>query len=202
LSVGNCTDKSCNSECAAIKAEEKYYESNDCGGGGSGGGGGAGGGGTTSTSKACSWGSDVCPDGQYCDAPGCDKGVCAPIFGKISGVREPVCGCDGVTYWNGTLAKNAAMSVRQDAQCDADEAQGCSSMLPCGKGQSCNLEGSVSICTNKNPQGSCWKLPLTCPGGVNDGLNMRDCEGLCRSECTLINDGATHYADISCPQLF
>lgn len=213
--VRTCLDDACSSECAAIRSEARYYLADGCGGGG----GGGGGGGstttsstgsssttttTTSTAIACSWGSDVCGPGQYCNAPGCDKGVCAPLFGKVSTERKPVCGCDGVTYWNESLAKNAGVAVRVEDACAKFVATPCAADKPCAAGESCNLRGnSPFVCNNLKPTGSCWKLPSVCGNGIDQGFNMRDCQSdKCESECKLIKAQTSFHADDTCFQEF
>src|SRR5690348_2485411 len=79
-------------------------ESSTTGSGGKGTGGGLG--------SNCNYG-DTCATGYYCDAVGCGAGTCAALPGvnMVGNAGMPVCGCDGVTYWNSDVAAYDGASV-------------------------------------------------------------------------------------------
>jgi hypothetical protein len=54
----------------------------------------------------------------YCDGPGCGPaGGCARKEGGCSGVLEPVCGCDGMTYVNECTASEEGVRIASTGEC-------------------------------------------------------------------------------------
>lgn len=141
--------------------------------GGSGGDAGMAGAGGTPSGMPC-YTNDDCA-GWICEKPGCDApmGVCLPrpVFPPPD--PDPVCGCDGVTYWNDDIRKTfgttlasigecgeTACACDTGADCDVPYAS-CSHLLPrgemCGKGM-----------------GACWVLPPQCVE-TGDPMRWREC---------------------------
>ncbi|MDM8007941.1 MAG: Kazal-type serine protease inhibitor domain-containing protein [Phycisphaerae bacterium] len=61
-----------------------------------------------------------CPAGSYCDRPvgECDSaGVCQPYPVSCEPLREPVCGCDNVTYENNCEAAMAGATIQYLGPC-------------------------------------------------------------------------------------
>jgi hypothetical protein len=177
------------------------------GAGGAGGEGGSGSGSSSGSnvtssggpSVACGAG-DSCGQGFVCFNPGCDtqgaSGVCKPV--GVSAAADPVCGCDGVTYWNSRLAAASSQPIRAEAACTGvTTAKRCS-----GEGTACNHgQGEVcafpqSLCSNAaTDMGSCWALPPTCDGATT---NARRCEGGntgCENLCEMIRSGKAFRDD-------
>ncbi|MBN9165923.1 MAG: hypothetical protein J0I07_33550, partial [Myxococcales bacterium] len=151
---------------------------------------------------ACTWsaGSNPCGPGMYCAAKNCKQGTCVAVGTNESSNRNPVCGCDGVTYWNESVAAKNGMSIAKGGACGNDGAI-CNGIVPCPNGSKCNrrLQGADG-CLGGNAQGSCWMTPSTCPG-VLVGTKSRACGALtCNDECNLIKAGSTWYVDGLCPQ--
>jgi hypothetical protein len=168
---------------------------------GAGSGGAAGtGGGTTGT--ACVWGQAPCDNGMFCNALGCGEGICiaVPAEGRQ---RNPVCGCDGVTYWNASVAARANMSVSHAGECGL-LGKTCGVVAgDCSNGAFCNrVAESALACNTLDRTGSCWVLPSSCDdGSVGFGPTTRACGAAnCQDECTLIRSEATFYVDNTCPQ--
>ena len=159
--------------------------------GGTGGGGG----------QACTWGTTKCPTGQYCESSTCGAGTCVAIPKETNG-KTPVCGCDGVTYWNVTVAANNQASVKGSGACSAG-GKTCGGLagLPCPTGTFCNYGvNSAVMCGVSDLGGTCWGLPQQCPT-LGFGPNTRACKAAtCTGECTLIKTGKTWYVDNTCPQ--
>lgn len=159
-------------------------------------------------SLKCAWtkdGSGGCPDGSYCDSPTCGPGVCVKK-GQFEGAEKtPQCGCDGVTYWNASIAKKKGMAIRTSGVCKVDSAAFCGGIAPigCPNGASCNMQvEKKAACNQSDGQGTCWGLPTTCPIVVVGG-NARPCGSdavTCATDCTAIRKGITWYQDNSCPQ--
>lgn len=146
----------------------------------------------------CNWG-DACGSG-YCDAPGCRKGTCKPLLSMSDQQSpfEPVCGCDGVSYWNASIAASRGMSVLHADACESDEQLACDANMPCPMGLYCNrqVEGSVG-CALGGARGACWGVPATCPM-VPKG---KACFSLiCSDRCSLIKGQMTWELDpFQCP---
>lgn len=102
-----------------------------------------------------------CQDGEYCrkaECGGTQVGVCV----MATRANAPVCGCDGITYYTGSLATGAGVDVRAAGVCGANVAlpcqeDKCSEGLTCGRVQ---LRGGT--CDTK-VAGVCWQLPEACP---------------------------------------
>jgi hypothetical protein len=181
------------------------------GGTATGGTGGAGGGATGGTGggAACVWNGeeDTCGPGSYCDAVGCGAGTCVPVadIGDEQPDKAPVCGCDGATYWNASVAASHGTPVSSAGECPAPEFCGGFGNLPCpatlaGR-LSCNYGGNdASVCLISDQGGACWGMPAKCPSIVI-GATTRACGAAsCDDECELIKQGVTFYPDLSCPQ--
>ncbi|MBK8256575.1 MAG: hypothetical protein IPK82_28380 [Polyangiaceae bacterium] len=183
--------------------------------GGSGGLGGTGGmGGSTNSSTTstttgggtvCTWApTDPCEPGFYCKADNCGMGQCAPMGSIENGEKAPVCGCDGVTYWNDSIAKSHGMSIKTGGECGPSAAKQCGGFggLPCPDAVYCNyaLKDAVE-CNIADLGGTCWAMPKVCEGGVGFGPNTRQCGAeLCKAECELIKADMPWYVDNTCPQ--
>lgn len=104
-----------------------------------------------------------CDDGEYCNLGVgnccCDfQGVCEPIpFGCPDNI-DPVCGCDGVTYFNPCEAAAAGQSIDHYGPCG----QVCGGItgIPCDDDEYCNL-GVGNCCCDF--QGVCEQIPQACP---------------------------------------
>jgi len=176
-------------------------------------------GGTTLPPTPCTWSANAntCGPGQYCSTKpnqnGCAMGVCAPIPAMETNTKAPVCGCDGITYWNESVAAKHGMSIRRAVgecpigvgptpgpgsavQCDTPI------MGPCRPGASCNHRvANKGQCQNDITRpNTCWQLPAQCPLSLPaPQLTSRACESLtCTDECNLIKLQTKWYED-SCP---
>jgi hypothetical protein len=142
----------------------------------SGGAGGAGG---------CHWSDpDPCGNGFYCNAPGCGDGVCEPVGEVVDTDRNPVCGCDGVNYWNEATAAFHGMAVSSGGTCDdAHTCGGFPEELCPSAGHHCaRLRDSGAQCVEV--MGVCWGMPKECDN--DDDVGWRPCfQGWepCVSEC-------------------
>jgi len=154
----------------------------DAGGGGAGGAGGAGGSG--GSGPRCTEADDECDPGLYCSRPGCGTdGTCEAIPPpNVDLVMAPVCGCDGITYWNAAIAGLARVSTQADGVCGAGDAVSCDALTTCGGAQKCNTQ--VFDCS-ADQLGTCWGMPISCAPG---GLQARACSnGACAEVCALIS---------------
>jgi len=157
---------------------------------GSGGGGGA-----------CMFGDmKACLSGQYCDSPNCGPGVCKNMPTQEDSKKDIVCGCDGVAYWNASVAAMNAMSLVPGMACM--KTCGGFGGLQCDSGLACDY-GMMdqSGCNVSDQSGFCVMLPASCTPEVGIGPQTRGCgEALCDDACTLVQLGKTYYPDPTCPQ--
>jgi hypothetical protein len=172
------------------------------GGGGGGGGGGAGGDMSAATSTStggmpgpCVWGDD-CGGGYYCLAPGCGMGECVqkPIAAGQSPDPAPVCGCDGVTYWNEDVAASLGVSVATTGQCAMPIA--CGPGMDCPGGMKCNRQVADQASCNAAGTGECWGTAVSCP--LEGPLGRACSNGQCELQCSLIQSQNPWFADPTC----
>jgi hypothetical protein len=165
----------------------------------------------TMTATPCTSKAD-CQPGWVCDKKGCDAsavGSCVPWPPFCDPMPKPVCGCDGVTYWNDCLRLNAdnptgvagpdrcgntACTCETGADCNVPYAS-CSHLLPpgamCGHGM-----------------GACWVLPPKCDPSA-DPKRWRECKPppdgsapACLDTCSAIateHSYAELHRDETCP---
>lgn len=114
--------------------------------------------------------------GWICDKPGCQatSGICVPYPPVCPADLKPVCGCDGVTYWNDCIrlksgAQVAGPDVCRGTACACEVASDCN--VPYA---SCaHLIGPGEMCGHA--MGSCWVLPPQC-GPSADSKMWRECK--------------------------
>jgi hypothetical protein len=116
--------------------------------------------------------------------------------------RAPQCGCDGVTYWNETVAAHNGMSIKSAGACTTGVggAATCIGFGTCGGGAKCNLHYAQKSMCNQAPSGTCWMLPPICPLVV--GPKTRACgaaSGSCTDECALVTLEKAYFDDTGCP---
>jgi hypothetical protein len=113
---------------------------------------------------------------------------------------DPVCGCNGITYFNPSIAESAAMSVSAAGSCNDQVAIACSKSSLCPAGSFCNMQvpGTVDcFLGGTNPTGTCWATPTACDPA---GPKGRGCSppSFCADVCSLIQSQNTWHADLLC----
>jgi hypothetical protein len=116
-------------------------------------------------SRRCANNAD-CRPGDFCNKRSCDSvgGLCErrPIVCQPD--ANPVCGCDGVSYFNDCLRRSAGIGSGAPGEC-GDTARECADASSCPAGGHCaKLLGSRAECPGS--QGVCWVLPAECPAFV------------------------------------
>lgn len=118
-----------------------------------------------------------CGGGWVCEKPGCDVpfGQCVPWPAYCPNDPDPVCGCDGVTYWNDCvrLSSPSHPPLAELGQCRA-------TACTCSVGTDCNvpyascshLMAPGEMCGRGT--GSCWVLPPRCRPSSDPKL-WREC---------------------------
>ena len=172
--------------------------------GGSSGSGGHADGGTTN----CMVTSD-CPDGQFCSKNSCATlvGTCEDRPTTCDNTESPVCGCDGITYWNDCIRRQHGEEASFNGKCDDATAMHCGGIanLQCAEpwATCAFVFQNKNMCSMMDPRGNCWALPDTCPQVVIGG-NLRACgpgpSTACSGTCKAIMAGGTWYQDNTCPQ--
>ncbi len=146
------------------------------GGGGAAGSAGSAGSAGMAAGTPCALDTD-CSPGWNCEKPGCDaeSGVCEPPPVFLPPEPLPVCGCDGITYWNDEIRRQNGVTLASIGECRAT-ACSCDVGADCDgvSGASCShLLASADQCGHG--PGTCWVLPMQCmPTG--DPMKWRQCQ--------------------------
>jgi hypothetical protein len=227
MSIGGCAGNRFTAASGGAGGSSAAGGSGSSSGGASSGGASSGGSGTADAGPiSCTWtgNSTDCASGSYCDCSGpdavkqlctpCQTGVCVKRNTSPTNKYNPVCGCDGVTYWNLSTASNHGMAARHDLKCsdvaNLSNEKTCSTAgLSCGgTDEFCDLEqqATATICTAT--PGTCWVLPAdpkNCPD-IPSGSSCATLAGAtglsCQSECAFIRQQVPWYDPQAspCPQ--
>lgn len=202
-STSGSTTSSTSSTTSSTSTSSSTTTSSNTGGTGTGGTGTGGTGtGGTGTGVPCHWNkTDPCGPGMFCDALGCGDGHCKPVGTTEAQDRAPVCGCDGVTYWNLSVSASHGMAVQSSGVCSPAKTCGGIAGLPCPAGAACNYHlADKAECGASDLAGSCWAIPSTCPQ-ILIGPTQHACQSSsCTDECNLIKLMTPWYDDPTCPQ--
>jgi len=142
-----------------------------------------------------------CNANQFCKLPTCEatSGTCvnrplAPALGY-----NPHCGCDGITYWTPQVAAFDGVSVAAPGECPVPVAKRCAAGFPCPGEAKCNHDQGKKAQCNLRPEGSCWRLPATCPD--KQGGCARPCSDKTASSslCAAIRTESAFFKIASCP---
>ncbi|HXK16219.1 MAG TPA: hypothetical protein VNG33_00345 [Polyangiaceae bacterium] len=171
--------------------------------------GGMGGGGMTGSAGTppmpCA--SDADCMGWRCEKKGCDalSGFCEPPPIFCPPDPAPVCGCDGVTYWNDCIRRESGAQVAALEECRI-------TACACEIGSDCKVANAScshlvapgEMCGHS--KGACWVLPAQCsPSG--DSHMWQECRppdqppGPCVDTCSAIRaqkSFAPHRAGTAC----
>lgn len=111
---------------------------------------------------------DCPPYGYYCVKDSCSDptGVCEPRPVVCPTDVGPVCGCNGVTYWNDCLRQQLGSAASTPGECQ-------STAIPCNRGGDCGFPGARCArllfpdqqCPPRDSEpgpGTCWAIPPDC----------------------------------------
>jgi hypothetical protein len=142
-----------------------------------------------------------CTADEYCDAPTCDTGVCKPRGLSAPGF-SPVCGCDGLTYWNAHFAKSLGVSFTGSSPCGDDRGVRCGGPFEdCIAPADCVTRGSSpTTCTSVSVSGVCWRVPSDAVCATTGATRKeRVCgSSVCKSVCEASIAGDVFFDDPTC----
>lgn len=139
----------------------------------------------------------------------CERASCADVMGTcksvvlVSPAYNPVCGCDGVTYWNAQTAMNRGDPTKHAGPCTLGEASPCTgTACAIGGGRCVHEVGSPGMCSTTST-GQCWSLPAStsCTGAPAAAVvPTQPCgSGKCQSRCeAVLAGGTTPFYATSC----
>ncbi len=150
---------------------------------------------------------DDCPVGSFCERPACDApaGSCRPFPVVCPNDETPVCGCDGITYFNECLLRAAGASIAHPGECELDA-------VTCHDRDDCPTRGSCAKLVGSDPRGCgpevpgrCWVLPATCPPPARPD-RWAPCAPPppgappppCVDTCNAIRIGMPHHRELRC----
>lgn len=134
----------------------------------------------------------ACKAGEYCQKPDCSEdtfGVCV----SPPRASDPVCGCDGVTYFSGALARAAEADVRGAGVCSPEVALACEEEW-CPEGLTCGRVELAGGDCDAEIVGVCWQLPKACPKEAAAEYNECGTEN-CATLCEAVANGEHAVAD-------
>jgi hypothetical protein len=147
---------------------------------------------------------DECDAQDFCDKDSCDAeyGTCVPTDGECAANAPPVCGCDGMTYFNDCIRRQHGASIASREPCrDSARTCGGSDRTPCDAPAYCaRMSTPMSmmdgVC-DPAALGQCWIMPARCnsephegeghylchegPGGGGPGGGPDECLDLCNA---------------------
>ncbi len=142
-----------------------------------------------------------CHENEYCQKHDCNDahGGCLLRPQLCTGMDfAPVCGCNGVTYWNDCLRQaDGASAVLTAGECTS--AKTCSSASECSASPSAACSRVAAItCPSSGSVGACWVMPAQCPSGLS--TTWQACSGgACMDLCGAIKSEQPALQKPSCP---
>jgi hypothetical protein len=151
---------------------------------------------------------DDCDDANnadYCMKTSCNAamGTCVPLGPPCVGdnaVFEPVCGCDGITYWNTCTITHEGFNIASMGECTGNDRPTCTrddGPDSCPDREHAHCYRPVEMCGDPSPdEGYCWVLPTECPD--NEPQTERYCGGTggqarCIGLCEVIDAENSFY---------
>jgi len=159
-----------------------------------------------------------CSPKEFCSRATCGDiaGTCEPAPVLCEEEAHPVCGCDGVTYWNDCLRRTAAITSMTPGECGYNARMcrhGGKGPPPgdpddCPPGTFCarllSVPGDVptppDLCGPDTP-GTCWALPVVCPdrAGPDRWIACGAPQDICATTCDAIRSGLPYKRAFACP---
>ena len=147
---------------------------------------------------------DSCPEGLYCSKTSCGDpaGTCQLPRIDCGQAEPPVCGCDGITYFNDCLRQANGIAASTEGECPLGPSFcGGATNAPCPSGSMCAQLGGFphGPCPPDAP-GTCWVLPPTCPppSAPDRWDSCMPSSTTCLDTCTAIRAGGAYRRSQSC----
>jgi hypothetical protein len=136
---------------------------------------------------------DDCAPARGCIVQDCEAGdSCQPLPEHCSDERDPVCGCDGISYWNDCLRRQSGVPDSTWDPCHRN-ARSCHSDEDCGPRGSCAHLISQSDRCSEIRDGTCWVLPPICPPSqIEEWIPCGRIDPRCLGTCEAIQSGEPH----------
>jgi hypothetical protein len=141
-----------------------------------------------------------CGTSNFCFRTGCGAGAvgkCGPVPSGLSNYG-PVCGCDGITYWNTFHAATFSVGVRSEGPCPLDMRVTCANNSDCPSSAECVFQYEDATGCTSGAKGACWRMPSgkICPIGKS-GPPMKTCgaASLCTSQCEAVKAKLLFYPE-------
>lgn len=155
-----------------------------------------------------------CVDGMFCEKPTCGAatGLCESRPTVCAAQESPVCGCDGISYFNDCLRRASGITAstpgecgRRAQVCGGPVAEACPGQAYCSR-----IDASSPTCQPVGPPtlGKCWILPAVCPSGALSGDRFIACapsdplapptQWGCVNACEAIRSERPHLRALRC----
>jgi hypothetical protein len=163
-----------------------------------------------------------CVDESGCKATTfCSRRECRDVAGTCElrpvvceEEASPVCGCDGITYWNDCLRRAAGITAMHPGVCSdtaitcgrgpkgapgtPDSSDGCPADTFCAR---LLPSGGLPDSCPPDVVGTCWALPAVCPdhAGPDRWIACGPSRGPCATTCDAIRTGDRFKRAKACP---
>jgi hypothetical protein len=154
-----------------------------------------------------------CQPGWYCAKLRCGdaRGTCAiPPRQCDEFDFGPVCGCNGITYFNDCLRQLDGVGAHNVGECTGPQRRRCApfSGVVCPRSKYCALIDLTDQCgfNGVAPEGKCWDLPGDCSMSRDAGAVFQRCGGPrpaereCVGLCDAIHDQSPYALSPNCPR--
>ena len=167
--------------------------------------------------KRCVDDTDCTATNAFCERAACGEvaGLCATRPTVCAEEPAPVCGCDGITYWNDCLRRTAGITAMTPDDCMPDRARTCGGRGDHGPGPGHERCPTGTFCARLLPPpppdqppscppevpGTCWALPPQCPerSGPDRWTSCAGPDLTCTKTCEAIRSELPHRRAKMCP---
>ncbi len=140
-------------------------------------------------------GDNDCAPQLYCSKSACSatSGTCQARPLTCDNTMAPVCGCDGVDYWNDCLRQRDGVPASIMGEC-ATEVTTCDPTRPCPVPDAVCTAQAIGLHCTMPSGGICYVLPDTCPAG--QAMDLHICgsgHAPCVDLCTAVGSGQPYF---------